>query len=1166
MSSHPHGMRFSPFGAGSGSKNIPMQTQQKQIINQKNVAMPQTKVAERKSKSNANENKVSSDTDVTDLDLFDDEINSKLSREERYVLLQPRAEPQGQENYSGNVTPVNDTSALNIYEKASTTPPVNMRVSSYSSDMPQNQQHRFSSTSSNRSISADNRSHQDNSGSQRNSLYLQQHSNRNSIDHPHSNRSSLDISQSSYNTLIIHDNNETQSPFATNATIPGSLIKNELYFISSSPSPPNYSAKKDKATSSKTFVNYTGGHLHGNDGTLMTPITENELTYLNQSYVLKHLAKEVKLHHDNNQMMMESTRNSAASDNNNSSSNNDPNWSNNLSGGRNKSKSQPDLTKLGRANDVSKDVSPSSVNNNTLNFNDLEQLEVENTKLREQLNECLMKVAKSQKLEQEVSNVYKVYEELAQSCDRRERLERTARTRLQSDCRRFQELNRGLREQIEVLQQQLSVLTLQQQQQLSNTGRTQQDLLLTQLIQQNKELVDANKRQYLEIQAQGATLEEQRIHINVLDSALKRLEEEVRQKQLYQKQLQTLLVANERREKLRLELESGLERNPDNESGNMKWQYRGNENQKMRTESEQVTNASDDSRHLNLQQQNHDNEQIISEAHSAQQKVNELQTRLKLVENRLAEKEQEDILKQLQEQKLYNVGNSYGLLNCNDCYNTPSSSSIVSSTATTPLIYNASKYDNLMPSPSSSKTSGTSSSSFDVLLANGYKGLYQPNFNQKLPTIAPNLSGISPSPSCSSSSTIQQQQQQHQHQLTSSNASNILKYDESLDEQRKSIDDQLKKLDNQLLTKICCFPSNLLGKKTILPEEMATLTSNSSENFLQNLTQLRMQHESTPVNASKNEDIMLLEKQGLSSQNLRSNLAQVSSTFGQNMTDISNIGHTSKLSSILLPNLKSRQSSAPPSALPRPPRTLKQPRKIEYGRLTETYPNKPNNSKMEYGVTQTGSLKRHQSPVSSPGMKNYADFKAEIQKALSPSKTNTKNYGTIKNDPTSNITKIYYSNKPDYLLSKNYQRLPESPPSNDAMKQIEGRKLALLRPSPCPQTQQQQQKAREGSVSSSSNSRSSSKIPEVSYKALARSRTRTPPKNLNLNPPKPGKKINFLSSSNNNSPTKLNLPSSSVLYHQAHSQNTDMAQHHQRTSSGQSNSGSGSENKYRIQF
>lgn len=376
----------------------------------------------------------------------------------------------------------------------------------------------------------------------------------------------------------------------------------------------------------------------------MARISENEQQYLNQSYVLKHLAKEAKM--QNASPAVESTRDSGVSENNS----NNQHWSNDCAtGSRNKSKSQPDLTKLAGNNDSQEITSNSATN--TLNFNDFEQLEVENTKLRDQLNESLMKVAKSQKLEQEVTNIYRVHEELVQSCERRERLERTARTKLQSECRRFQDINRTLRDQVEVLQQQLIAATTQQQQQLSSTGRTQQDLLISQLIQQNKEFVEANKRQYIEIQAQSATLEEQRIHINVLDSALKRLEEEVRQKQLYQKQLQSLLGANERRDKLRLELENELSkdmnRTPTSEA-NLKWQLREKDNQIMLLEAERST--MEDPRKLNMPQ-GQDNDRIISEAHLAQRKVNELQTRLKLVENRLAEKEKEDIIRQLQEQK-----------------------------------------------------------------------------------------------------------------------------------------------------------------------------------------------------------------------------------------------------------------------------------------------------------------------------------------------------------------------------------------------------------------------------------------------------------------------------------------------------------------------------------
>lgn len=134
------------------------------------------------------------------------------------------------------------------------------------------------------------------------------------------------------------------------------------------------------------------------------------------------------------------------------------------------------------------------------------------------------------------------------------------------------------------------------------------------------------------------------------------------------------------------------------------------------------------------------------------------------------------------------AGNSYSLLGNNDCYNTPSSS-CVSSTPTTPLIYNSTNYENL-PSSSSSKTvSATSNASFDALLAGGYSGLYQPNYGQKLSSVPPN-----------SASPIQQHQ--HQQPSTASSNSNYLSYDQSLDEQRKSIDDQLKKLDNQLLTKV----------------------------------------------------------------------------------------------------------------------------------------------------------------------------------------------------------------------------------------------------------------------------------------------------------------------------------------------------------------------------
>lgn len=127
----------------------------------------------------------------------------------------------------------------------------------------------------------------------------------------------------------------------------------------------------------------------------------------------------------------------------------------------------------------------------------------------------------------------------------------------------------------------------------------------------------------------------------------------MRQKQLYQKQLQSLLGANERRDKLRLELENelskDLNRTPTTEA-NLKWQLREKDSQIMRLEAEcsklEQRNM-EEGRKMTMG----DGNAQESEAHSAQRKVDELQQRLKMVENRLAEKEKEDILRQLQEQK-----------------------------------------------------------------------------------------------------------------------------------------------------------------------------------------------------------------------------------------------------------------------------------------------------------------------------------------------------------------------------------------------------------------------------------------------------------------------------------------------------------------------------------
>lgn len=85
--------------------------------------------------------------------------------------------------------------------------------------------------------------------------------------------------------------------------------------------------------------------------------------------------------------------------------------------------------------------------------------------------------------------VHKGHEELVQSCERRERLERAARARLQGDCRRYQELNRSLKEQIDLLSSQM--LARSPAPDSSGSGNLRQELnkreiLIAQLITQSE--------------------------------------------------------------------------------------------------------------------------------------------------------------------------------------------------------------------------------------------------------------------------------------------------------------------------------------------------------------------------------------------------------------------------------------------------------------------------------------------------------------------------------------------------------------------------------------------------------------------------------------------------------------------------------------------------------
>ena len=99
-------------------------------------------------------------------------------------------------------------------------------------------------------------------------------------------------------------------------------------------------------------------------------------------------------------------------------------------------------------------------------------------------------------LEQEVGKVHRAHEELVQASERRERLERAARSRLQGDLRRLQEVNRALHEKVELLSTQLLTGRPQNQNDLPDIAAEnlrkelgKREIFIAQLITQSKKVL-----------------------------------------------------------------------------------------------------------------------------------------------------------------------------------------------------------------------------------------------------------------------------------------------------------------------------------------------------------------------------------------------------------------------------------------------------------------------------------------------------------------------------------------------------------------------------------------------------------------------------------------------------------------------------------------------------
>ena len=642
--------------------------------------------------------------------------NENLTNEDRYVIRHTaRQEPQGQENQQQSPS----------------------RSSSHKENIPNIQGNLLNRNSLKDSLNGSNRNSlkENLNGSNRNSLKDSINgSNRNSLKDNlsnrtsvGSNRSSLDVSTSSYNTLIIHNANDDNS-WIPSGRLSGVMREHgDMGYLYCDGSGKGHSNSPTMQSLSNLSHEDHVYEQPSNGG--CQEITDIPDDYLNQSQVLKHLAKEVKVPSYNKHTNNGGNIDMRMRDGDRAKQNDcepevkpPPAYMPVLLPLKNKtrlvgpmekltlSRSQPDLSRIGKPDIDNYNLRATSPRPQTKGREETEtatgeiwppsemiQIVIqENSALKLELERCYNKVAKSQKLEQEIAKVHRAHEELAASCERREKLERAARLRLQNDCRRLTELNRALRDQIDLLSTRTDSPPIVES---MRKELTQRELLIGQLITQNKELAAAKERQEIELAAQRATLQEQRTHIDILDTALTnaqgnvvRLEEECRKKQVYvervnqlQRALSSLQASSDRREETERQLRGQLERelreggssgvsgieqscNGDTiaelkrrirerdekimslEGDVAKWEQRYLEESALRQAAIDAASLPKDAKIAALEKTSQDAEKLIAEArsekirhmdevHAAQKKLADLESRMKDLESKLAERD-----------------------------------------------------------------------------------------------------------------------------------------------------------------------------------------------------------------------------------------------------------------------------------------------------------------------------------------------------------------------------------------------------------------------------------------------------------------------------------------------------------------------------------------------
>ena len=182
----------------------------------------------------------------------------------------------------------------------------------------------------------------------------------------------------------------------------------------------------------------------------------------------------------------------------------------------------------------------------------LGQLSDENKKLRAQVATATAATARLAQLEAQYEAVERDYKELVRRQERREQLEAEMRSRLDDQVRGLHQNNRRLQQQLDLALLQLQAMDAQAPDNLS--------AVLQELRAEKAALAGLKERQDMELEAQRATLEEQRTHIHVLDKALANAQEKALRLDAQLKRKAPLMEQAESSHKLLCSLQAELRR------------------------------------------------------------------------------------------------------------------------------------------------------------------------------------------------------------------------------------------------------------------------------------------------------------------------------------------------------------------------------------------------------------------------------------------------------------------------------------------------------------------------------------------------------------------------------------------------------------------------------